>query len=476
MSKPLNAEKQKFLGIWRRALALPALSDLSTELVSDWASQAGLHVLSATEKNVGAFRPIRTIVLATNQGAACFPKVPHENDSQWLANRKAADHQAGLWKKMEWFCPLWIAQGKISELLRDVEYRSKDESIKLFDYHTSTLYTLSFQAVCIAQLIPSSRSLADFAPIAREAYLAFYSGHRASSIAALIPVIEGALQRISGATASMPILDQVDRIIDRACTLAGRLHFENMWVPREYLTTNYLYGQDERIFVFETFRSWLKDSFFCRTGEYDGVTWLNRHLFAHGTSTEWQNSANFCRLVVALATLGVIESWHDESHRVSLFFPEMSEDSKLLWQQALLQAQAQFVIKNLEEKMYHSEGRTVPIMPTDDGVLLRKARLQDECINDLVRPLRNAGWSVEVGEPDDRALHVKVIARAEHNKICIALLYSCATENKLYRELAQSCDAILYLGAPYHQDQYAYGIDVHVGPVAGWQPPKAPSN
>ena len=67
------------------------------------------------------------------------------------------------------------------------------------------------------------------------------------------------------------------------------------------------------------------------------ATWLNRHMFAHGTHSDWQQSANFSRLVVALGTLALIESWHDDSHLVSFFFPEMNEDSKLLWQQALLQ-------------------------------------------------------------------------------------------------------------------------------------------
>ena len=57
----------------------------------------------------------------------------------------------------------------------------------------------------------------------------------------------------------------------------------------------------------------------------------------------------------------------------------------------------------------------------------------------------------------------------------MARLYSCATDNKLYRELAQESDAILYLGAPYHQDAYAYGLSVHVGPVTAWRPPLAPN-
>jgi hypothetical protein len=112
-------------------------------------------------------------------------------------------------------------------------------------------------------------------------------------------------------------------------------------------------------------------------------------------------------------------------------------------------------------------------MPTDDGVTLRKALLSEECIKDLVRPLRAAGWSIEVGEPDEQALYITVVATSAMSRLKAALLFTCATENALYRELAQTCDVILYRGGPYLQDQYAHGINVHVGPVTGWQPPIA---
>lgn len=279
---------------------------------------------------------------------------------------------------------------------------------------------------------------------------------------------------VSGATADLSVPDKVDRAIRPAIERAARLHFEGMWAPREYLTTEYLVGQDERVFFFETFRRWLHTSFFRRTSEYDGATWLNRHLFAHATSSSWQQSANFSRLVVALANLGVVESWHDESNQVSLFFPEMNDDSTLLWQQAMFHAEAQGILKRIIEKRYHDHGRLVPELPTDDGVLLRKAILAEDCINDLVRPLRDAGWSVDVGESDDRALYLTVVATADGEQVAVSLLYSCATANAIYRKLAEASNAILYRGAPYHQDQHAYGLVIHVGPVAGWQPPLAP--
>jgi hypothetical protein len=186
------------------------------------------------------------------------------------------------------------------------------------------------------------------------------------------------------------------------------------------------------------------------------------------------NDGNFRRLIVALATFGVIESWHDESNAVSLFFPEMSDDSILLWQQAQLQVHGQYVLRMLEQQNYQKYGQIVPPRPTDDGVLLRKAHLLDECVKDLVRPLRDAGRNVEMGEPDDRALQIKVTARSGEEKVEVGLLFSCGTDTSTYQALAKSCIAILYLGPPFKQEEFARGIDVHVGPVAGWQPPRAP--
>lgn len=462
-----------FRGLWNRARKLPSLENLQPSLIQKWAIERGLTVDQVEERNIGTFVTTNSIVLTVNGQEAGFPKIPPEGDANWKLRRNFADRDTSLWDKLEWFSPLWVPMGKIRELLMAVENCSKERALQLFNYHTSTIYTLAFQAVCIAQIMPKARSLRDVVPLAREAYLAFYSGYRASSISALIPALEGALTRIISQAGSEPkITEKIDQAIDRAIDCAARLHFNRTWVPQEYLTVEYLYPLDERVFTFESFRRWLKISFFQNTTHYDGTTWLNRHLFAHGVSSDWQQSSNFARLIVALATIGVIEAWHDESNSVSLFFPEMNEDSKLLWQQALFQGQAQATLKIIEQRTYHEHGRLVPDMPTDNGVLLRRAILEKDCIDDLVRPIRNAGWQVNIGEPDDEALYMLVTASNNDRTFNVALLYSCATDNTIYRQLASKCEAILYRGAPYNQDGFAYGITVHVGPVTGWQPPK----
>jgi hypothetical protein len=440
------------------------------------------HRLSPREKNGAIISRcciiyvvvFKCVVLKLVGGVcACFPKIPPSGNATWDARQGNANRRAGIWEKMEWFSPFWIPHGRISELLAVVERSPKEQAIEVFNYHTSTLYTLAFQAVCIEQFMAKSRSLAEFVPLAREAYLAFYSGYRAASVAALIPAIEGALTRIVEGGDELKPGEKIDRAIDKAIALAAEQHFKKMWVPREYLTTEFLFPQDERVFAFETFRRWLHRSFFRPTGEYDGQTWLNRHVFAHGMSSSWQQSTNFIRLVVALATLGLVESWHDDSHQISIFMPEMSDDSTLLWQRALFQAQSQLALNKLAEQNYHKHGRLVPEMPTDDGSLQRKALLSDDCMKDLVRPLRDAGWGVEVSEPDDKGLYMTVVAKSGEEQFGITLLYSCATENALYKRLAESSKAILYRGPPYQQEQFARGVSVHVGPVAGWQPPRA---
>lgn len=465
-----------FKGIWRRAQNEPSLETVSPELIAEWATDKQLTNPVAIARDVGAFHPTPGIVLEVGGRKAFFPRIPAEGNASWNIRRKAKDDEAALWEKMEWFCPLWLPMGKIHEMLAAVKYGTKERAIELFDYHTSTLYTLAFQAVCIAQIMPQARSLKEFVPLAREAYLGVYSGYRASSIAALIPAMEGSLTRIvSDITPRATAPEKIDHAVNRAIQTAARLHFEGMWVPDEYKTVNYLFGQDERVFAFETFRRWLKNYFFCNTEDYRGLTWLNRHMFAHGTASSWQKPTNFNRLIVALTTLAAIESWYDESHHVSFMLPEMNDDSKLLWQQALFQGEAQMTLKIIEQDRYQKHGRLVPEMPTDKGVTLRKALLSEDCMRDLVRPLRDAGWSVEVSEPDEEALYMTVVASHGEKRFGAALLYSCASDNGLYRMLAEKCDAILYRGAPYRQESYAYGITVHVGPVLGWQPPPAAS-
>lgn len=244
-----------FLAIWLRALNQPSLDTLSPELISTWAKARGLAEAAAEERDVGVFSSTNSIVLTVGADKACFPKVKPSGNPEWELRRKRKDRIASLWNKAEWFSPFWVPRCQQDKLLSELEHCSKDRAIDIFNYHTSTIYILSYQAVCIEQIMTQAPCLKEFCSIARESYLAFYSGYRASSISALIPAIEGGLTRISSHLyGNNPINQIVDRVFNRAIETAAHHHFDHMWVPSEYMTKEYLLGQDERVFAFETFR------------------------------------------------------------------------------------------------------------------------------------------------------------------------------------------------------------------------------
>ncbi|MDD2722350.1 MAG: hypothetical protein PHH47_13690 [Gallionella sp.] len=257
--------EKKFIVIWQRANSEPSLNSLTPEHIVKWASDQQLINPVAKLVDVGAFHPTPCIVLTVEGDTACFPTIPITGDENWRTRRKQHDEQAALWDKVEWFAPLWLPMGEISKLLASIQHVTRERSLDLFEYHTSTLYTLAFQAVCIEQILPLAPSLKGIVPLAREAYLGAYSGYWASSVGALIPAFEGSLTRIvSDLSADAAAWDKIDHAVNRAIGTAAQLHFDRMWVPPEYKTCEYLFGQDERVFAFETFRRWLKNHFSAR--------------------------------------------------------------------------------------------------------------------------------------------------------------------------------------------------------------------
>lgn len=353
-----NLEYQ-FKAIWHRARNEKSLNAFNPRIIEKMAGDVQLIKPVAKFADVGAFHATPCIVLAVEGGNACFPLIQRSGDKNWKIRRKQHNDQATLWDKVEWFAPLWLPMGENAKLLASIRHVTKAQALNIFRYHTSTLYTLAFQAVCIEQILPLARSLKEIVPLAREAYLGAYSGYWATSVGALIPAIEGSLTRInSDLDPRATVTNKIDHAVNRAIETAAQLHFDRMWVPSEYKTCDYLFGQDERVFAFETFRRWLKTHFFCNTDKYQGVTWLNRHMFAHGTAASWQQPANFSRMVVALATLAAIESWYDSSHRVSFSLPDMNDDSNLLWKKALLRGNLQMKI-DLAEQDYFRTGTSI---------------------------------------------------------------------------------------------------------------------
>jgi hypothetical protein len=77
--------------------------------------------------------------------------------------------------------------------------------------------------------------------------------------------------------------------------------------------------------------------------------------------------------------------------------------------------------------------------------------------NEIVKKLRNNNWDCHIiSDPIKDGEYITVEAKKEGAFLKVALLYSCASSNKLNKYLAESFDYILYQGASFKQESYAY--------------------
>ncbi|TYL70449.1 hypothetical protein [Bradyrhizobium cytisi] len=140
-----------FQALWHRACNASSLGALTPELIQLWATERGLDVTSVEEREVGIFARTPAVVLAVGDIKACFPKIQPTGDPSWEARRLAAEAKATLWEKMEWFSPFWIPRDKTEKILADARLRTREQAIQLFNYHTSTLYTLAYEGPLVDQ-------------------------------------------------------------------------------------------------------------------------------------------------------------------------------------------------------------------------------------------------------------------------------------------------------------------------------------
>lgn len=464
-----------FRGIWLRLLSSKIYSKPDLTAIETWAEDQGLSNVSVENVETGVFVRIPAIKLVSSEGTALFPKCLPDEILEIAEKKKYLSLREEAWEKADWFEPPYIMMrvtNPIIDSLTKSLNASRERIESDFNHHITGIYTMVDCATAIEQLFPNSLVLKEHTKTIREAYLSFYSGYKTAAIAALIPIVESAINDFlsAEAKANLKLLEKVDYVIDTAVKKATLIHYDHCWIANEFTKIEHLKLVDERIYLFETIRRWLKYSFFSKTSNYKGLSGLNRHVFAHGLSLVWQKPTNFHRLFGVLIALAWLEGWVNEDANTSTFFPDRNDDSRLLFEEAQFRTEIQFVSQKLMAERYQKHGRIVPELPTDDGWLLRASILSEKCMNELVRPLKDKGWNLTVSDPQKDGEYIHVVGVYKSQKISVALLYSCGTGNKTYKKLDDSCQYILYLGAPYHQDQYAYGIKAHVGPLDGWQP------
>lgn len=108
-------------------------------------------------------------------------------------------------------------------------------------------------------------------------------------------------------------------------------------------------------------------------------------------------------------------------------------------------------------------------MVDDTGWQMRADILRRDADAKLVGPLRRHSWRSEIERVEPRGEYAVISAERNGLHRKIALLYSSATDNSVYRRLEAEVDLTLFNGEPYQVDQFTRGLVRVVYPVSGFQ-------
>jgi len=99
----------------------------------------------------------------------------------------------------------------------------------------------------------------------------------------------------------------------------------------------------------------------------------------------------------------------------------------------------------------------------DTGRQQRLNILERDAERKVLAPLRTHGWKAEIASAVDGDESLLISAERGGHRHLIALIYSSATVNKVYKKLALQVEHIFFNGEPYMVESFAYGLDKPVG-------------
>ncbi|EGR0144026.1 hypothetical protein FPT16_18105 [Vibrio cholerae] len=445
------------------------------------ASTKGILVESIQEIEFGFMPRQKGVLLKTNLGTALYPRERLEDLDLYQRNIVPTNNYEKFWHSVDWFSPAFMSRNQIFEPIKacgiDIilhENYPKELLQKRFDGALSSIYDFSNIIPITEDTLRNSKTISQHVPLIRESILAFYSGMKVIAIAGLIPIVESIISTIIGNDAEqLTIVDKVNKCIDKARANVVNMHFNYAdWVPEEYLDNSVLKILNERVFMLETIRHWLLKSFYSPTADYDNHSGFNRHIFAHAKSNLWHSNSNFFRALGVIQAMAFVECFAVDGSSVSLFGPVHDENSESLRQEVFACMNYQ-LIKNQLLTMQKSE-KGLPFNPTssDDGWLTRAAILSEKMDKELVPNLRDKGWDCHyISDPIKDGEYITVNARKEDKEIKVALLFSCASSNVLYKKLDETHQYIIYQGHQYKQSSFARGVKAEVRPLSAWIAP-----
>lgn len=423
--------------------------------------------------SIGNGFPMRCFNIECELGTAIFPL--HTNRMSDF--NKWADRFSSIktrWECVDWFIPPYIMNMHVNNSMSrafGICNLSKERALDEFEHALPSLYTIPDMCTFVEQVAPDSSVLSNHVNTLRESILSFYTGYKSAATASLIPIVESALVQLAD-NQNIPKKYLKDRIEELINKVIERVNYYSIargaWIDKQYKTIEFTCKLDDRAMMFRIFGDWLKNSFFSNSDKYDKRSGLNRHIFSHGLSLVWQRPSNFHRLIGVLNGIVFLEYYLVPGNNIGLFYPDANEQSLSLLEDVHLRIGSQMFYNIKSSDRTLKKGTKMPVLTSDDGWFLRAARLSEMCMSGLVEKLRDNNWECIVHDPVKDGEYMMVHASKSSRKLIIALLYTCATSNSVYKYLESKCDIILYLGAPYNQNQYAYGISKHVGPLQAW--------
>jgi hypothetical protein len=97
----------------------------------------------------------------------------------------------------------------------------------------------------------------------------------------------------------------------------------------------------------------------------------------------------------------------------------------------------------------------------DVGARARLDILRRDAELKLIEPLRMHGWTASIDQEFSDGLILTAERGGRPHRV--ALIYSSATDNRVYKQLAEQVERIYFNGQPYLLDQFTHGVSVPVG-------------
>src|SRR5262249_22337769 len=136
------------------------------------------------------------MVILTDATPLCLPLLSPEAilDANNRRSYRAWCDEA--WQKVDWFFPPYIPKRSIWPLLKSVKPLSAEHATQQFEHTITSWHTLPSIVIAACQVFPTTPAIAPDTDTITECILGYFSGFKNTAIAALIPCVEAAINRM----------------------------------------------------------------------------------------------------------------------------------------------------------------------------------------------------------------------------------------------------------------------------------------